>query len=194
MTGMAKRQRSGRRSASQAWLITGPLILLATVWAIAIGLVDDQPVGAWGNAALILGVFVAAQVAVFHFVVRRQGYTITINEIPLTLALFYLPTLMVVLVFTLATLMIQLRRRTAPVKTWFNVAKTAASTSLAGLVLLAFPPMEGVGPGTWGILFAAVSTSTLVTLAAVAGVHTLVQGTQAGIEVLRTAGIGLITA
>jgi diguanylate cyclase (GGDEF)-like protein len=191
---MAKRQRSGRRSASQAWLITGPLILLATVWAIAIGLVDDQPVGAWGNAALILGVFVAAQVAVFHFVVRRQGYTITINEIPLTLALFYLPTLMVVLVFTLATLMIQLRRRTAPVKTWFNVAKTAASTSLAGLVLLAFPPMEGVGPGTWGILFAAVSTSTLVTLAAVAGVHTLVQGTQAGIEVLRTAGIGLITA
>ncbi|MCW6004455.1 GGDEF domain-containing protein [Micromonospora sp. CPCC 205371] len=191
---MAKRQRVGRRSASQAWLITGPLILLAIIWATAIGLVDDQRLGAWTDAILILGVFVAAEVAVFHFVVRRQGYTITINEIPLTLALFYLPTFMVVLVFTVGAIITQLRRRSSPVKASFNIAKTAAATSLAGLVLLAFKPMEGVGPGTWGILFAAVSTSTLMTLAAVAGVHTLVQGPQAGIEVLRTAGIGLITA
>ncbi|MFC0526506.1 putative bifunctional diguanylate cyclase/phosphodiesterase [Phytohabitans kaempferiae] len=196
---MAKRQTTAGRAADRAWLITGPLSLLAAIWAATLSLVQEGWTEApgvvyaaayqsWGVAGVLLAVFVAAEVAVFHFVIRRQGFTITINEIPLVLALFYLPPLMVVLAYSASTLIAQLRRKSAPVKLWFNVAKNAAGTSLAGLVLLALPPILGdVGPGMWGVLFAAVATHVLVTLVAVVGVISLVQGPQAGREVIRTA-------
>ena len=202
---MAKRRTSVGRAADRGWLITGPLGLLATIWAITLGLVQvswtsapgvDYPAAyqTWGVAALLLAVFIAAEVAVFHFVIRRQGFIITINEIPLVLALFYLPPLMVVVAYSLSTLVAQLRRHSTPVKLWFNVAKNAAGTSLAGLVLLALPSIhDNVGPGMWGVLFAAVATHVLVTLAAVVGVISLVQGPQAGREVIRTANPILLT-
>jgi diguanylate cyclase (GGDEF)-like protein len=202
---MARRQGVGGRSAERAWFITGPLALLGVFCAAVLGLVHpdwsvspgvkyDGALEAWALGALILVIFLAAEIAVFHFVIRRQAFVITIYEIPLVLALFYLPPLMVVLIFTVGTLVAQLRRRGAAVKLCFNVATKAASTSLAGLVLLALPEMRGWGPGTWGILFAAVGTNTLVTLISVVGVISLVQGPQAGRETVRSAGPGLMTA
>jgi diguanylate cyclase (GGDEF)-like protein len=202
---MARRRTSAGRAAERGWLITGPLGLLAVIWAATLALTQadwtDAPgihypavYQTWGVAALLLGVFVGAEVAVFHFVIRRQGFSITINEIPLVLALFYLPPLMVVLAYSASTLIAQIRRRSPPVKLWFNVAKNAAGTSLAGLVLLSLPSIQdNVGPKTWGVLFAAVATHVLVTLVAVIGVISLVQGPQAGREVIRTANPTLLT-
>jgi diguanylate cyclase (GGDEF)-like protein len=191
---MGSRQPSPRRSTDYAWLITGPLALLAVVCSTALGLLTDQPFGAWGIALCLLAGMVAAGIPVLNFVIRRQAFGVTLTEIPLVLALYYLPPLTVVLVAVLAALITQLRRKLGPAKFWFNVARAAAATSLASLVLLALPPIRGVGPGTWGILFAGVSTITLVTLAAVVGVITLVQGWQAGWEVVRTAVPALLTA
>jgi diguanylate cyclase (GGDEF)-like protein len=175
-------------------LITGPLALLAVLCATAVGLIADEPFGEWIIAAVLLVVMVVAGIPVLNFVIRRQSFGVTLTEIPLVLALFFLPPLTVVLVYTLATLITQVRRKIGPEKFWFNVAKAAAATSLASLVLLALPPIKDVGPGTWGVLFAGVSTITLVTLAAVAGVMTAIQGGQAGWEMLRTAPPALLTA
>ncbi|HEY0699453.1 MAG TPA: sensor domain-containing phosphodiesterase [Micromonospora sp.] len=190
---MARRQPSPRRSSEYAWLITCPLALLAVVCSTGLAILNDRSVGSWVTVAFLLVMMVAAEIPVLHFVIRRQAFGVTITEIPLVLALFFLPPPVVVAVATIASLITQWRRKLSPAKFWFNVAKTAAASSLAGLVLQGLPEMTGVGPGTWGILFAAVSTNSLVTLAAVIGVITLVQGTQAGVEVVRTAAPTLVT-
>ncbi|WP_446216965.1 EAL domain-containing protein [Micromonospora sp. IBHARD004] len=191
---MASRTGVARRTTEQAWLITGPLAFLAVICSTFLGIASPEPHGRWGIALLLLVALVAAHLPVLSFVVRRQQLSATITEIPLVLALYYLPPLTVVLVATLAAFITQIRRRLGPAKFAFNVARSAAATSLAGMVLLALPPTRGVGPGTWGILFAAVSTVTLVTLAAVVGVITLLQGWQAGREVVKTSGVPLLAA
>jgi diguanylate cyclase (GGDEF)-like protein len=189
---MAGPQSPPRRSSDHAWLITGPLALFAICCSTVLGLTTDKPFGEWALAAFLLAAMVAAGIQVLQFVVRRQALAVTITEIPLVLALYYLPPLTTVLVAALAALISQLRRRLSPAKVWFNVAKAAAAISLAGLVLRALPPIRGVGAGTWGILFAAVTTNHLATLVSVAGVITLLQGWQAGWEVLRSTGVPLI--
>jgi diguanylate cyclase (GGDEF)-like protein len=192
---MARRQPPSRRSADYAWFITVPLALSAVVWSTALGILDDRgsTAASWPIAAVLLIAMVASEGSMLRFVIRRQAFGHTITEIPLVLALFYLPPLTVVVVYTLASLITQIRRKLSPAKFSFNVAKTAAATSLGCLVLLALPEMRGVGPGTWGILFTAVSTITLGTLAAVVGVIITVQGVQAGWEVIRAAKATLIT-
>ncbi|MGW0436672.1 putative bifunctional diguanylate cyclase/phosphodiesterase [Micromonospora sp. NPDC003197] len=189
---MARRQPP-RRPSEASWLITGPLAMLAVVWSVVLALVDSNvdPFNPW-VAVLFLGLLVLVEIPVLYVTIRRQGFTITINEIPLILAMFYLPPLTVVLICTVSTLITQLRRRAPADKLWFNVAKTAAATSLACLVLAAMPTIEDVGPGTWATLLIAVCINILVTLAAVAGVITLMQGPQAGGEVIRSAGSGLL--
>ncbi|BCB86702.1 putative bifunctional diguanylate cyclase/phosphodiesterase [Phytohabitans suffuscus] len=183
---MTSRQAGRRRSAENAWLITGPLGILAVVVTTGLALVDDSvSAGDLGIAALLLAIAVGTEVAILPFLVRRHGVIVAINEIPLVLALFYLSPPIVVLVFFIGNVITQSRRRLPPVKLWFNIAKTTAAAALAGAVLLAFPPMHGVGPATWGILFAAVATYTLVTFIAVVGVFALVQGMAAAREVLR---------
>nr|MDT0661012.1 bifunctional diguanylate cyclase/phosphodiesterase [Micromonospora sp. DSM 115978] len=191
---MARRQPS-RRPAERAWFITGPLAMLAVFWSTALGVVSEDPLGDWPAAAFLLVVMVASEIPVFYFVIRRQALVFSLTELPLVLALFFLPPLTAVIIVTVAALITQLRRRLSVAKFAFNVANTASAASLACLVLITLPPIEGdVGPGTWLILFAAVSVFTLATLTSVVGVISLVQGVQASREVLRTAAPNLLTA
>ncbi|BCL14057.1 putative bifunctional diguanylate cyclase/phosphodiesterase [Micromonospora sagamiensis] len=191
---MTSARPSSRRSTDQAWLITGPLALFAVVCSVALALVSDPSPGNPVLTFALLVVMVAAVSQVLHFVIGRQGMTFTINEIPLVLAFFWLPPLTVVVLSVAAVLVVQFSRRTSPTKLWFNVAKAGASMSLAGLVLVALPPLEGVGPRTWLTLFGAVILNTLASLAAVGGVISLMHGWQAGREVIRTAGPPLLTS
>ena len=143
----------------------------------------------WSLALLFLGFFVAAETAVLHGVVRRQGLSVTINEIPLVVGLFYLSPLVLVLVRVTSSILIQLRRRTVPLKLWFNVASTAAATSLASLVVAGLGLAQG-GPLTPRVgvaLFVAVTFSSVLTVAAVSAVITLVQGWQSSKGLLRSA-------
>ncbi|MGQ5259594.1 putative bifunctional diguanylate cyclase/phosphodiesterase [Micromonospora sp. ZYX-F-536] len=183
---MARRDQR-RKSTDHAWLITGPLALVAILCCTAISVISDRPpYGDWGLAFLIFLAMTGISIPVLNFVVRRQSVGVTLTEIPLVVALFFLPPLTVVLIYTLASLIWSASQRFPPAKFWFNVAKAAAATSLASLLLLQLPPLQGVGPGTWGSLFLAVNTITLVSLVSVVGVHVLLQGWQAGREALRT--------
>lgn len=183
---MAARQPSSRVTNEAAWLVTGPLALLAVLCATALLLTTESAVGAWPTTILFFVLTALATIPMFTIVVRRQTLILTLAELPLVLALFYLPPLSVVIAHTAATLLMQLRLRAAPAKIWFNVAKAAAAASIAVSVVAALPPIRGVGPGTWGILFAGVSTHVLTTLAAVVTVVTVVQGWPAGRELLQS--------
>ncbi|CCH21442.1 putative bifunctional diguanylate cyclase/phosphodiesterase [Micromonospora lupini] len=182
---MAERDQR-RKSTDRAWLITGPMALFAILSCTAISVISDRPYGDWGLAFLIFLAMAGISIPVLNFVVRRQSVGVTLTEIPLVVALFFLPPLTVVLIYTLASLVYSARQRFPPAKFWFNVARAAAATSLAGLLLLRLPPLHDVGPGTWISLFLAVNAITLFSLVSVVGVHVLLQGWQAGREALRT--------
>ncbi|MET8834759.1 bifunctional diguanylate cyclase/phosphodiesterase [Micromonospora sp. NPDC004540] len=191
---MIGRGQPRRRSSEDAWIITAPMALVAVACATVTGLLADHPFGHWPQAALFLVLMTAAGLPLLSLVVRRQTLGVTLTELPLVLALYFLPPLTVVLIYTLATLITHIRHRLSAPKVWFNVARAAAGTSLAVLVLQAFPPMVTVGPRTWVSIFAAVSMVLLVSVVSVVAVHTLLHGWQTGRGALRSARTALLTA
>ncbi|MET8266884.1 putative bifunctional diguanylate cyclase/phosphodiesterase [Micromonospora arida] len=186
---------SPSRPAQYAWFITGPLAFAAAIFSTAIGLASQDHLRSWGLAAVLLAVMVIAGLPMLNFVIGRQSFGSRLTEIPLVLAFFFLPPLMVVAAYTLSTLITHLRYRFGLAKLAFNVANASAAASLAGLVLLALPPIQGeVGPRTWAVLFVAVSTILISTLAGVAGVIAIMHGWQAALGVLRNALPPLLTS
>ncbi|MFY1704440.1 EAL domain-containing protein [Micromonospora sp. WMMA1923] len=188
---VARRPRSSR-STENAWLITGLLAVIAVVCSTILALVADPAVGEWPATLAMLVVMIGAVLPIISIVVRRQAFGVILAEIPLVVAFYLLPPLSVVLAYTSAALIVQMWRRLAPVKFWFNVVLAAAATSLAEIALLALPEHEGVGPATWGVLLVATGVYHFVTLAAVAAVNTVVQGWQAGWHLIRTSPPALL--
>ncbi|HTF09385.1 MAG TPA: diguanylate cyclase, partial [Asanoa sp.] len=192
--------RSGfRRNQELAWLLTGPVGLFAILVTLFLGVNEPEPSGSWLLSLVFLGLFVAADRVVLMFEVRRQAFTVTLVEIPVLLALFWLPPMTVILARVLASILAQSSRRVPPIKLWFNVASHAAAVALAALIVFAFnsPHLRGVGdagPYEWVSLAAAVMASVLFTLAVTVGVITLVQGKISTHDLVRIATPGLIVA
>ncbi|MFE9954577.1 putative bifunctional diguanylate cyclase/phosphodiesterase [Micromonospora sp. NPDC005299] len=191
---MIRRDQPRRRSSEDAWIITAPMALVAVACATVTGLIAEHPVGKWPQAVLFLALMIVAGLPLLSLVVRRQTLGVTLTELPLVLALYFLPPLTVVVIYTLTALITHIRHRFSAPKVWFNVARAAAGTSLAVLVLQAFPRMNGVGPRTWVSIFAAVSMVLLVSVVSVVAVHTLLHGWQTGRGALRSAKTPLLTA
>ncbi|MFI5492528.1 putative bifunctional diguanylate cyclase/phosphodiesterase [Actinoplanes sp. NPDC051859] len=191
---MTGRPAAPRRPAQYAWFVTGSLALFALGGIAWFWVEDPHWYGFWLGGLIAAAGLVLANVDVFSVAIRKQNIAVVLTEIPLVLAVYYLPPVLVILAATSATLLRQLRSGIGLTKVAFNIAKSAAATSAALLVVAVMPPIEGAGPTTWGILFAAAMTSALVGLLALAAVVTLIQGTQAGQEALRAGLPTLITA
>jgi diguanylate cyclase (GGDEF)-like protein len=189
---MTGRQPSPRRSPEYAWLITTPLAASACVCLVIFWIQDPHWYVKWAGGLAALAGLVLAHKASLNLLIRRQNTLVVVTEIPLVLAIYFLPRPMVLIVATLGALITQLQARMESTKLWFNVAKSAASCSAALLVVEAFPPIRGAGPGTWGILFAAGLTNAIVSFLAVSGVVTLVQDRHASQEALRS-GLPAVT-
>ncbi|SBT51629.1 putative bifunctional diguanylate cyclase/phosphodiesterase [Micromonospora narathiwatensis] len=190
---MSGRGTPRRRSSEDAWIVTAPLVLLAVACATLTGLIVKPPIGGWLPAAVLLALMIVASAPVVGLVVRRQSLGMTLTELPLVLAFYFLPPLTVVLIYTLSSLVTHLRHRLAAPKLWFNVARAAAGTSLGVLVLHALPPSRDVGPATWLGLCLAVSMVILVSLTSIAAVQALLLGWHAGRETLRALPSATIT-
>ncbi|MEV4823484.1 bifunctional diguanylate cyclase/phosphodiesterase [Micromonospora sp. NPDC049274] len=182
-----------RRTTEHAWLITAPLAGVALAGLLVLALSVPIRLRDWPIALVLLVVMVAAGIPTLNFVVRRQAVVVTLTEIPLVLALYRLSPLLVVVIATAAAVFTQMHRGYAAPKFWFNVARGAAGASVAGLVLAVAPPLTSVGPSTWGVLFAAVTANSLISLVAVVGVITLLQGWQGTRETMGTAVQVLLT-
>jgi diguanylate cyclase (GGDEF)-like protein len=191
---MARPKLPTGRSSQVAWLVTGPLAAVAIVLTVAAQVGDPIEDHEWPLALAFLGLFVVAEAAVMRFEVRRQAFAISVVEVPLLLALFYLSPLLVVVPRVLASTAAQLRRGVTPIKLWFNVAAVGASAAAASVIVASAEKPRGDSPESWFVLFVAVATGVLVTLAAVVGVITLVQGRISPRDLVRTAGPGLPVA
>ena len=175
-----------RRSSELAWLVTGPLALLAVSLLPVVAARAAHPVGDWVLGAVFSALFVWADTVRMRFEVRRQSFGVTLNEIPLILGLFLLPPVTLVLARVLATGINQLRRGVAPVKSAFNLASTAACTVLATMVVSMFQPLRAAEPTAWLGLYLAGLVAIFASFAAVTGVITLVQGKIAPKDALTT--------
>jgi diguanylate cyclase (GGDEF)-like protein len=175
-----------RRSSELAWLVTGPLALVAVSLLPVIAARAEHPMGEWALGAVFFALFIWADTVRMRFEVRRQSFGVALNDIPLILGLFLLPPITLVLARVLATAVNQVRRRVSPEKSAFNIANTAACTVLATMVVGAFQPLKAAQPGTWLGLYLAGLVSIVASFAAVTGVITLVQGKISPREALTT--------
>jgi diguanylate cyclase (GGDEF)-like protein len=182
------------QSANRAWLLTGPLFAAAVLLTTTAQVGRPIPAWHWPLAAVFLATFVCAQLTVLQVEVRRHAFVLSMNEVPLLLALFYLSPSLLVVVVALAAFAVRFYQRQSTVKLWFNVASLAAGTALASLIVRAGVPLDGGEPATWLLLIAAVGACVLVSLAAVVGVVSLVQGTISGNDLWRTMVPGLPVA
>lgn len=176
---------------SRAWLLTGPMAIVAILLTIVAQFGVSTPGWNWLLAVAFLATFVGALLAVLQVEVRRQTLVISMTEVPLLLGLYYLSPMLVVLVVAIATFVVRSYQRQGTVKLWFNVVSQAAGAALAGLIVQAGPPLDGTTVTTWLTLAAAVCASALVTLSAVIGVVTLVQGTMPNRDFVRMTVPGL---
>src|SRR2546430_5279292 len=135
---------------------------------------------------LFLGLFLIAEATDLNLEIRRHGLSITLTEIPLVLALFYLSPLSLLAVRILAFTLVQLRRRVLPVKLAFNVANMVAGISAAILIVHSAGALRDTSPVTWLVVFGAVGANVLGTVAAGIGVISLIQGGMSVRRVPRT--------
>jgi diguanylate cyclase (GGDEF)-like protein len=191
---MTGRSRSPRRSAQYAWLVTNPLAFFALICIAVYWTREPHWFDHWRGGLIALVGLIVAYVGVINVVVRRQTFNVVVTELPLVLALFYLPPVMVIVAASAASLVTQLRSGMVATKLSFNVAKAAASVSASILVIDALPKIRGAGPGTWGILFLAMAVGAMVHVVAFAALMAAIQGRRTGQEALRAGLPTLLTS
>jgi diguanylate cyclase (GGDEF)-like protein len=128
------------------------------------------------TALLYLVLVVLSQAIVLSFEVRRHSVSVTVGEVVLLLALFYLSPITVVAVRAIGCLIVQLIQRNSIVKVVYNVVAVSLATTVAALISARFPTYPAVTPRTWVVLAVAVFAYSVISVVAVIGVICLVQG------------------
>ncbi|WP_436524045.1 putative bifunctional diguanylate cyclase/phosphodiesterase [Actinoplanes sp. HUAS TT8] len=182
---MARPSGPRGRSDQWSWLITAPMALFAVICTVGFWLADPHWYRAWPAGLLVFVLYSAGILAVFTVVVRRSSFTLALNEVPLVLGLFYLPPVLMILAVLGGSTLMLFRGSHNPVKTFYNLARGAASTCAALIVLEPFRPLSASSPETWALLFLATLVMLLTQLVGLFGVLSLVQGIQAGRAVIR---------
>ena len=173
------------RSQQFAWLITAPLVAVTLALAIPLALQDPPTTDRLPVALLFLVLFFLAQATMLHFEVGRHSFALSLTEIPLLLALFFLSPVLVIATRLASLLAVQVMQRYAVVKAVYNVASVGVATSIASLIVAA-SASDDVGPSTWLILAAAVAAASVISLASVVAVISLVQGIPPVASLVRT--------
>ncbi len=172
---MAANRLVKRSSPARAWFVTVPLAITAAVCAWSAARQDGFELSSLPVSLLFFGLFVAAEATNVQFDVRRHAVQVSVTEIPLLLALYFMSPLSVFIVRLGAALLFVVVRSDL-VKQTFNAANFAAGTAVACLIVATYEPSGALTPRSWAILVVAVVADSLVTLVAVLGVITLVQG------------------
>src|SRR5690349_13085166 len=128
---MAGRQSPPRRSPEYVWLITGTLTVMAVVFSVILAVRHDGWYEHWLPAVLILPFFILVGMGLRYVQVRRHGVALGLVEIPMVVAFYFGPAVLVVAVTAVAMLIkeFRLNRHPAPDKLAFNVARAAAGAA-----------------------------------------------------------------
>ncbi len=190
---VAPHRRSG--PARRVLGITAGLVALTAV-LFAVTLQVPVPTGELYGAvvlpwwALALG-YAATEGTVLHIQVRREAQTVSVSEFPLVLGLFFADPLSLVigrLVGSAAVLLFQ--RRSAPMKTVFNLALAAAEAAAAVLAFSLVAQAGGSAPVLWLAALVAALLSHAVGIVAVGMVIAAFESGLRPRELARDAVIG----
>src|SRR5690349_17912561 len=113
---MVKRPPSRFGGAQRAWLITFPLGLLALICGVAFWIAEPPTPKDWLLALPFFVAYLIINRDVFNIVIWRSTFAVTVSDVPLVLAFFYLPPVLVILVVSGAILVHQSRSKVSPVK------------------------------------------------------------------------------
>ena len=172
-----------------AWSVTLPFALSAVLTVVYLRPSFHETVERWPQLLLFAVLFLVADACRIRVEVRRQVFTCTLTEIPLLLALFFLPLPLVPLIRLAVSICRQVlwpRQGKTAVKSWFNVATQTASASLAALIVSSRGNLDIDNTRSWLILGLAVAASVLVNVIGVVLVIGLVQGWLSGPDLART--------
>ena len=174
---MARLRSTTGRPQWFAYYLAAPLAVLTVALVIPIAGRNPMSVSELPKALLYLVLIILSQAIVLRFEVRRHSVSVTIGEIALLLALFYLSPVMVIVVRAVACLVVQIAQRNSAVKVVYNASAVSLATAVAALVAATYPDaLNTVTPLTWLVLAIAVAASSVTSLVAVIGVICLVQG------------------
>jgi diguanylate cyclase (GGDEF)-like protein len=172
--------------------MTASLTVLAVALTIPIARRNPDVIGIPAIAVGITALLFLANVVPLRIDFRRQSFAISVADLPLLIALFFLPPLAVLLVRLVVVSAMQVMRRNGVVRSAFNVASFAAGTATANFVVASLGIEKELHPRTWLVLALAVVAYSVVTMAAVGGVLALTQGPAHLPQFLRTVPMGLM--
>jgi diguanylate cyclase (GGDEF)-like protein len=131
-------------------------------------------------------VIMLADVGAMDFRIRRSVMRVSLSEIPFFIGLAFLPPITLILAQVMAKVIVCVWRRQEVEKSAFNVASIGAATAAAAVFINQFRPLHLTHPKAWLVLVVAVWIHMLVSLFALVGVISLVQGRFIVNEVVRT--------
>jgi diguanylate cyclase (GGDEF)-like protein len=200
------RRPADNRRASVLGVVAVLLILtVAVLWPT--GLLDARPPGTasvpWWVMAILFGL---AEVVVLHIQIRREAQTVSVNEVPLLIGLFFAsPAALLIGRAVGPFLVFVLHRRQAPIKVVYNTVLVVASGSVALAVWAVVGGDSGLGPRWWLAGYAAAAAAgafdaavTTVVISFYEGLlrvrQLLVETAQAALFSIATATVGLVVA
>jgi diguanylate cyclase (GGDEF)-like protein len=181
------------------------LLTVAVLWPS--GVLDARPSGAgsvpWWVMALLFGL---AEVVVLHIQIKREAQTVSVNEVPLLIGLFFAsPAALLVGRALGPCLVFALHRRQVPIKVVYNTVLVVASGSVALAVWVVVGSESGLGPRWWVAGYAAAAAAGAVDAAVTTIVisfyegsfrlrQMLIESAQAVLFSAATATVGLVVA
>jgi diguanylate cyclase (GGDEF)-like protein len=156
--------------------VTAPLAAIALAIVLPLAVARPASVHQAPLMLLFFGLFVAAEITVLSFTLHRHAVSASLIEIPLLLALFFLPPSIVVVTRLASVALVLGWRRFPIVKLCFNLASTGAGTAVAALIVVSAGQPVASSPESWAVLAVSVWVTALISLVAVILVITIVQG------------------
>ncbi|GAB7048738.1 putative bifunctional diguanylate cyclase/phosphodiesterase [Catenuloplanes indicus] len=177
-----------RPSPQRAWYVSGPLAVLTVVLTVVAQIDRDIPQSDLLLIPIFFALFLITDATTLWTTSRRQGLNVTLNEVAIVLAFFFISPLTMVVLRCVERIAIGVYRREIPARLWFNVTLATSSAAFGYVVIRALGSVgTDVTPRTWLVLIAGVLAATHFGLVAVVLVLGLVEGNLSGSTVLRIA-------
>jgi diguanylate cyclase (GGDEF)-like protein len=155
------------------WQFTGAVAVVAIVLVLATG--DDRAFidRGWNMSAFVvlLSLFALAEIFSVHLHFTKNSHSVSLFEVPLTLGLFFAPTVVLVMAHAVgAFLALVFHRRQKPLKLVFNLAQFVLGDRLAVHVFRALAgdtgefSLQTMAAAGAGVLTASLVSAVLVTI------------------------------
>jgi diguanylate cyclase (GGDEF)-like protein len=180
-----------RRSQRLAWLIAGPLFVVALGIGIPVAINGSQVNRNIAYVPLFAAMFAVSRINFLQFGIRRQVIYISLVDLPLILALWYLSPGGVLIAGAVGFAASLVINRIPPTKFAFNLASYTAGVAIANLIVAAWG-LNGAGPRTWVVLAGAVYGQTQTMLLSIIGVIAIVEGPSQVRQLRRSAVFGIV--